>query len=75
MLVEAFRLKIFPYMIQIGKVLFVFAVCQFAYALYRQPNWQQFFDKFKAAVFGYGIVRGAFVIVTFIDKVINSMQS
>lgn len=74
MLVQAFRDNIFPYIIQIGIILFVFSICQFAYALYRQPNWQQFFDKFKAAVFGYIVVRGAFVIVNFIDRIIEGMS-
>ena len=73
MLVEAFEKNIFPYMIQIGVIFFVFALCQFGYALFRRPDWQQFLDKFKASIFAYALVRGSFVIVNFIDKVIDGM--
>lgn len=73
MLVEAFRIHIFPYLVQIGVILFVFSIIQNAYTLIRVPNWQQFLDKSKAAVTAYTIVRGAFAIVSFIDKIIDGV--
>ena len=73
MLVNAFKTTIFPYLVQIGVILFVFSVIQNAYTLIRVPNWQQFIDKSKAAVVAYAIVRGAFSIVSFIDKIIEGM--
>lgn len=73
MLVEAFKENIFPFLVQIGVILFVFSIIQNAYALIRTPNWQQFIDKSKAAIVAYAIVRGAFAIVAFIDKIIAGM--
>ncbi len=73
MLVQAFKSSIFPYLVQIGVILFVFSIIQNAYMLIRTPNWQQFVDKSKAAIVAYVIVRGAFTIVSFIDKIIEGM--
>lgn len=73
MIVDAFRDSIYPYMVQLAVVFFVFALCQFAYALFRRPDWQQFLDKFKGAVFGYAVVRGAFAILLVIDNIIDNM--
>jgi uncharacterized membrane protein len=74
MLMKAFQANIFPYLIQIGGILFVFTICQHGYSLLRSSNWQQFIDKFKAALVAYAIVRGAFAILSFIDNVIGSMK-
>lgn len=73
MLVEAFKINIFPYLVQVGVILFVFTIVQNAYTLIRIPNWQQFIDKTKAAITAYAIVKGAFAIVGFIDKIIEGM--
>lgn len=73
MLVDAFRSKIFPYVVQVAVIFFVLSVAQYGYGLYRDPNWQKFFDKFKAAIFGYAVVTGAFTIVGFIDQIMQQM--
>lgn len=74
MLLAAFKDSIFPWLIQVGAILFIFSVCQHAYALYRNPNWQQFWDKFKAALFAYIIVRSSFIILAFIDNLCNNLK-
>lgn len=74
MLVDAFKSTIFPYIVQLGVILFVFSICSAAYSLFRKPNWQEFIDKLKAALIAYACVRGAFAIVSFIDKIINNIR-
>jgi amino acid permease len=74
MLVNAFRTTIFPYIVQLGVILFVFSIVSAAYSMFRKPNWQDFIDKFKSAIIAYACVRGAFAIVAFIDKIINGIK-
>lgn len=74
MLVDAFKVSIFPYVVQLAVILFVLAIASNGYALFRTPNWQQFIDKMKAALIAYACVRGAFAIVDFIDKIINNIK-
>jgi|688.fasta_scaffold44566_8 hypothetical protein len=74
MLVDAFRATIFPYMIQLGVILFVFAIVSNGYALFRNPNFQQFIDKMKGAIVAYACIKGAFAIVSFIDKIIDNIK-
>ncbi|OPZ95105.1 MAG: hypothetical protein BWY74_00071 [Firmicutes bacterium ADurb.Bin419] len=74
MLVDSFKTYIFPYLAQIGLILFVFAVCQSAYSLYRNPDWQKFIDKLKASVIAYAVVKGAFTIAAFIDSIISGIK-
>ena len=74
MLVDAFKSTLFPYIIQVAVILFVYNLSANAYSLFRTPNWQQFIDKFKAAVIAYAVVKGAFSIVGFIDKIINNIK-
>lgn len=74
MLVEAFKEAIFPYITQLAVILLVLSIARSGYSLFRKPDWQQFLDKFKAAIIAYAVVRGSFAIVSFIDKIINSMN-
>jgi hypothetical protein len=74
MLVDAFKTTIFPYVIQVGVILFVFSIASNAYSLFRTPNWQQFIDKMKAALLAYACIKGAFAIVSFIDKIISGIK-
>ena len=74
MLLEAFKNNIYPYMIQIGKILFIVEAVQLAYMLLREGNWRMFWDKSKAAVSAYIIISGSFAILNFIDKVTANMK-
>ena len=74
MLVQAFKTAIFPYIIQIGVILFVYSIAANSYSMFRNPNWQQFIDKLKNGVIAYMCIRGAFAIVSFIDKIINNLK-
>lgn len=73
MLVEAFKTHIYPHLVEIAVIMFVFSICQYGYSLFKSPNWSQFIEKLKGAIIAYAVVRGAFVIVNFIDKVIKKM--
>jgi len=74
MLVEAFRTSIFPYLVEIGVVMFVYSLCGLGYTMFRRPDFQMLVDKLKGYIFAYMLVKGAFVIVNFIDKVIDKVK-
>jgi len=74
MLVEAFKTSIFPYLVEIGVVMFVYSLCGLGYTMFRRPDVQMLVDKLKGYIFAYMLVKGAFVIVNFIDKVISKIQ-
>lgn len=73
LLVDAFKKSIFPYVVQIAVICFVFSVSQHAYGLFRNPNWHEFIEKFKSSVVAYAIVRGSFAIVDFLDKILGDL--
>jgi uncharacterized membrane protein len=74
MLVKAFQDHIFPYMVEIAVILFVFSLCQNGYALFRSPNYQQFVDRLKASILAYVVVKSGFVIVKFVDAAIDNIK-
>lgn len=74
MLVDIFRVNIFPYLVQIGVILFVFGIFRMGYNLYRTGNWNTFLDQFKSKIIAYALITGAFTIVNFIDKVIKGFK-
>ncbi|MDD4157544.1 MAG: hypothetical protein PHY08_13345 [Candidatus Cloacimonetes bacterium] len=74
MLVEAFKTSIFPYLCQIAVVMFVYSLCGLGYTMFRKPDFQMLIDKLKGYIFAYIIVKGAFVIVNFIDQVVGKLQ-
>jgi hypothetical protein len=74
MLVDAFRTSIFPYLCQVGVILLVYSFCTLGYQTLRKPDMQMFIDKFKGYLFAYLLIRSAFVIVNFIDKVIDNIK-
>jgi hypothetical protein len=74
MLVQAFKEHIFPYMVEIAVILFVFSLCQSGYILFRSPNYQQFIDRLKACVLAYLTVKGSFQIVSFCDKALEGIK-
>lgn len=74
MLVEAFKSTIFPYFIQLSKILFVYTIALAAYSVMKTSNWQKLLDSFKVCIVGYMISSGAFTILDFIDKIIKTIK-
>jgi hypothetical protein len=74
MLLNAFQSTIFPYLVQIGAILFGYCIITAAYGLFRQHNFQMFVDKLKAGIIAYMCVKGAFTIVNFINKLIEGIK-
>lgn len=74
MLVDAFKNSIFPYIVQLGVIMFVYSICSCGYSLFRQHNFQQFIDKLKASLLAYIIIRGAFTIVEFVDNIVENIN-
>lgn len=74
MLVSAFKTSIFPYLVEIGVIMFVYSLCGLGYTMFRRPDFQMLIDKLKGYIFAYMLVKGAFVIVNCIDKIINSIK-
>jgi len=74
MLVEAFKNNIFPYLIEIAVIMFVYSICGLSYGMFRRPDFQMLIEKLKGYIFAYMLIKGAFVIVNFIDKIILKIQ-
>ena len=74
MLSEAFKTQIYPYFIELAMILFAIAIAKASYEIFRKPNWQQFIDRIKSSIIAYAFVKGAYAIISFIDKLIDGMN-
>lgn len=74
MLVKAFRDTIFPYLVQIGVILFVYNLACLSYSTFRHLNLKELLDKLKSYFLAYALVKGSWAIVAFIDKVIDGIK-
>lgn len=74
MLLEAFRVTIFPYLVEIGAILFIYSIISSGYVVMRKHDLRDLVEKLRCLVIGYMLVRGAFVILSFINKVIDNMK-
>ena len=74
MLLDAFQKTVFPYLIQIGGVLFVYSIIASGYVVMRKHDLRELIEKLKSLVLGYALVKGSFVILAFINKLIEGMK-
>lgn len=74
MLLNAFQTTIFPYFVQIGSILFVYSMICLGYRTFRSPSMKELVDGLKGYTFAYCLVKGAFTIIHFIDKIIDGIK-
>jgi hypothetical protein len=74
MLLDAFEKTIFPYLVQIGGILFIYSIICSSYIVMRKHDIKELVEKLRSLVIGYMIIKGAFVILAFINKLIESMK-
>lgn len=73
-LVDAFKTVVFPVMVEIGSILAVVSLITVAYKVMRVSNWQQAIDKIKTIFLAYAMVKGAFTIISFVDRLIDNIK-
>jgi len=74
MLLDAFEKTIFPYLVQIGGILFIYSIIASGYVVMRKHDMRELVEKLRALVVGYTLVKGGFVILAFINKLIENMK-
>lgn len=74
MLLEAFKNTIFPYLVEIGSILFIYSIISSAYTVMRKNDIRELIEKLKSLILGYMLIKGAFVILSFINKIIENMK-
>jgi len=74
MLLDAFAKTIFPYMVEIGGILFTYSIIASGYTVMRKHDLRELIEKLKSLILGYMLVKGAFVILSFINKLIENMK-
>lgn len=73
-LVEPFRQEILPILIEIGMIMVIYGFISLGYSQIRRPDIQQLIEKAKGLIFGYILVKGAYIFVMYINKVIDGIS-
>jgi hypothetical protein len=74
MMVKAFQTSIFPYLVEIGVILFVYSIISLGYTMFRKPDFQNLVERLRGYIVAYMLVKGAFVIVNFINRMIDGIK-
>ncbi len=74
MLLDAFQKTIFPYFVEIGGILLVYSIIASGYIVMRKHDIKELVEKLRSLILGYMLVKGAFVILEFINKLIDNMK-
>jgi len=73
-LVEPFRQHILPILIEIGMIMFIYSIVALGYTQIRRPDIQHLIERLKGLIFGYLLVKGAYVFVLYINKIIDGIK-
>lgn len=73
-LVDPFSQHILPILIEIGMIMFIYSVVTLGYSQIRRPDVQNLIEKLKGLIFGYLLVKGGYVFVMYINKIIDNIK-
>lgn len=73
-LVDAFKQSIFPVMLEVAAIFTITSIVKEMYKVLRVSNWQQAINRMKDIFIAYGVIRGAFSILAFIDRIIENVK-
>ena len=74
MILSAFEKTIFPYLVQIGGILFIYSIIASGYVVMRKHDMRELVEKLRSLIVGYALVKGGFVILAFINNLIDNMK-
>lgn len=73
-LVEPFRQHILPILVEIGMIMFIYSIVALGYTQIRRPDIQHLIERLKGLIFGYLLVKGAYIFVMYINKIIDGIK-
>lgn len=73
-LVDPFRQHILPILIEIGMIMFIYSTISLGYSQIRRPDIQHLIEKLKGLIFGYLLVKGAYIFVMYINQIIDGIK-
>jgi len=74
MLLEPFERSIYPFLVEIGGMMFVYSFCKLGYRHFRHPDWKVLIDGIYGTFIAYGIIKGAFVALKISNGIIESIH-